>query len=347
MPGKQIQTSRELAEIAGVSHMTVARAFRPNAEISAKTRERILRLAKEHGYHPNPIHGMLAQAIQQRESGQLLGTLAFVHHGPGAHTWEELPHQIPYLKGIRQRARELGFNVDLFQLNEKGMKPGRLSDILQARGIHGVIMAPPPSNVHQLHFDWDNFSCVTFHHDTWQPLLHRVANDEVDKMAVTLKKVKELGYRRPGLALTYYLDLNSHYALSGIILAQQDVLGEKDAVPPLRYKGPAFIDSIQEISAWIHQHQPDCIICEDGSALSVLQEAGWKVPKDMGLVHMGIGPDVDDWTGYRLLPEAIGAAVVDVLANRLVHNELGVPKESQELLIRGHWQPGKTTRPQV
>jgi LacI family transcriptional regulator len=43
---------RELARIAGVSHTTVERAFQPNSEIAAQTRQRILALAQEHDYAP-------------------------------------------------------------------------------------------------------------------------------------------------------------------------------------------------------------------------------------------------------------------------------------------------------
>ena len=46
---------RELARLAQVSVGTVDRALNGRPEISEETRERILKLAKKHGYQPNPV----------------------------------------------------------------------------------------------------------------------------------------------------------------------------------------------------------------------------------------------------------------------------------------------------
>ena len=48
-------TIYDLAKLAGVSPRTVTRAFRNDPLISAKTRERILRIAAEHDYRPNDV----------------------------------------------------------------------------------------------------------------------------------------------------------------------------------------------------------------------------------------------------------------------------------------------------
>lgn len=48
-------TTRELARLAGVSHITVSRSFNPDASVHQETRERILELARQHGYVPNSM----------------------------------------------------------------------------------------------------------------------------------------------------------------------------------------------------------------------------------------------------------------------------------------------------
>lgn len=48
-------TSKELAKLAGVSSATISRAFSPDSRIGNATRERILAVAREHGYQPNAI----------------------------------------------------------------------------------------------------------------------------------------------------------------------------------------------------------------------------------------------------------------------------------------------------
>jgi DNA-binding LacI/PurR family transcriptional regulator len=48
-------TSKELAKVAGVSSASISRAFSPEAPMKRATRDRILAVAREHGYQPNAI----------------------------------------------------------------------------------------------------------------------------------------------------------------------------------------------------------------------------------------------------------------------------------------------------
>lgn len=52
-PGGSGATSYDVAELAGVSQSAVSRAFRKGASIAPKTREKIMRAAKQLGYQPN------------------------------------------------------------------------------------------------------------------------------------------------------------------------------------------------------------------------------------------------------------------------------------------------------
>lgn len=53
-------TLRDVSEASGVSEMTVSRVLRNRGDVSAATRERVLKAAKELGYVPNKIAGALA-----------------------------------------------------------------------------------------------------------------------------------------------------------------------------------------------------------------------------------------------------------------------------------------------
>jgi len=53
-------TLRDVSEASGVSEMTVSRVLRNRGDVSAATREKVLRAAKELGYVPNKIAGALA-----------------------------------------------------------------------------------------------------------------------------------------------------------------------------------------------------------------------------------------------------------------------------------------------
>lgn len=57
---KRPLTLRDVSEASGVSEMTVSRVLRNRGDVSDKTRERVLAVAKDLGYVPNKIAGSLA-----------------------------------------------------------------------------------------------------------------------------------------------------------------------------------------------------------------------------------------------------------------------------------------------
>lgn len=67
MPHDRV-TADDVAQRAGVSRSTVSRVFSPGRSVQEQTRQRILRVAQELGYHPNA----LAQALTSRRS-QIVG----------------------------------------------------------------------------------------------------------------------------------------------------------------------------------------------------------------------------------------------------------------------------------
>ncbi len=59
--------SRDIARLAGVSQATVSRVLSGGANVSEKTREKVMRVVHELGYQPNPF----AQAMRTRQSGSI------------------------------------------------------------------------------------------------------------------------------------------------------------------------------------------------------------------------------------------------------------------------------------
>lgn len=67
-------TSHDVAKAAGVSQSAVSRAFTPGGKIAAKTRKKILSVARQLGYHPNAFARGL---VQQKTNivGVLMGSI--------------------------------------------------------------------------------------------------------------------------------------------------------------------------------------------------------------------------------------------------------------------------------
>jgi len=55
----------QIAKVLNISKSTVSRAFRDGSDINSKTKERILKLAKELNYHPNYYASNLKEQKKQ------------------------------------------------------------------------------------------------------------------------------------------------------------------------------------------------------------------------------------------------------------------------------------------
>jgi LacI family transcriptional regulator len=346
MKKSKIQTTRELAELAGVSHMTVSRVFKNPGKVKAETRDRILALAEEQGFRPNPVLSMAMAIRNQQKSGTQTptATLAWVHSNVHEDSWRTQPHMRNYLVGIRKRAENLGFGLDEFWIGEGGLSRKRFCDIVHARGIPGCIVAPPPGNMRHLRLRWKECVWVTFHHDSWRPLLHRVAKDDNFLMGKALRELRRAGYRKVGMALAAKLDEKGGFALQGRFRVNQLRYPEMGKIPPLLYAGPDLKDDQDLFLKWINRYKPEVVICHDGQTRTVLEEAGIRVPEDVGLVHLNLGLDTPNWTGMYLDDARIGEACVDLLVSQIQQNQRGIPAFPYEMLLRSNWRKGETTR---
>ena len=129
-------TIRELAKIAGVSHATVSRALRNDQCQSAATRERIQALALKHGYTTHPVVSkLMAQLSKVR--GVPRSTLALVTDWS---QWKQHRFLAEIHQGISHRCEMLGYKVEEFALRDYHGSFSRLSKVLYARGIEGIIV---------------------------------------------------------------------------------------------------------------------------------------------------------------------------------------------------------------
>ena len=68
-------TSKQIAELAGVSRGTVDRALHNRGRVNPEVAQRILQLAEELGYQPNPIGRALVKKAQRFKIGVIMQTI--------------------------------------------------------------------------------------------------------------------------------------------------------------------------------------------------------------------------------------------------------------------------------
>jgi LacI family transcriptional regulator len=332
-------TLRDVAQRAGVHYSTVSLALRNRGALPAATRQKVRRAAEELGYRPDPMLASLS-SYRREPAERYRATLAWVTNFPTRTGWRDEEIYLEYFTGARQRAQALGFKLQEFWLREPAMTPARAAQILAARGIRGLLIAPQPAPATVLALDWAGFSAVVIGYSVASPALHMVGPNQYRCMTLLLDQLRRRAYRRIGLVMLRAsderVDRNWH---AGFLVGQQR-LAVRDRLPPL------FLDTWDEaaFAAWLRRHRPDAIVSKCAEALPALHRLGYRLPRDLGAAFLTRVKPSRELSGVNESPLDVGAAAVDYLAGMLHRDERGVPELPRRLLIEGQWIDGRTVR---
>ena len=344
MPPNVPVTLQLIADEARVCRSTVSLALRNSRKISADTRERVRAVAQRLGYRPNPLisaHMAFLRTLEPKSMGQCL---AFVGSRSLAEIREDTRtplHQ--YYLGARARANELGYELELFNLFDHGMSGRRLSKILIARGISGVIIAPLTEGrgLSDVTLDWEAFALAMIEHTFIEPRLHKVCNDEFSTIGRLIQKLLDAGFARIGLAMPAHMDEHAnHFWLAGFQTFQALTTRGK-RVPQLiteKWEREKFL-------AWYRRWKPEAIITIGGDVVKWLRSDGMRVPEDVSVATLYWKSDRAYMTGYYQNHELMAAAAVDMVVAQLHRNERGLPASEKTMLIQAEWREGTTMKP--
>jgi Transcriptional regulators len=334
-------TVQDIADKAGVGRTTVSLALRNHPKISEPTRRRIQKLAQAMGYRPNPLvaaHMAHIRALHPKKTSQCLAflcnrSLSEIEADSKTPVWK-------YFQGARARALQLGFRLELFNLEEPQMTAKRLSHILVARGIDGVVIGPlsEGGGLVDREFDWKPFAAVMIEHTFIEPRLHKVCSDEFSTIGRLIQRLLDYGYECIGVAMRSQMDEHAnHHWLAGYQTFQELTR------PELRI--PHFITpnwSRENFLQWFERHRPEAIITVDDAVVRWLRAASVRVPEDVGCATVYWKADREYLSGYYQNHEIIGAAAVEGVVAQLHRNERGLPEIDKTVLIQAIWKEGST-----
>jgi DNA-binding LacI/PurR family transcriptional regulator len=124
---------RQVASIAGVSHMTVSRVLNDHPNIKPDTRRRVLEAIEELDYRPNLVARALATQRSQRIGVIVESAVAF---GPTS-----------ILRAVEVAAREAKYSVTPVALHEgDSLTPQDAVDSLVTQGVDAICMIAPRSS---------------------------------------------------------------------------------------------------------------------------------------------------------------------------------------------------------
>jgi LacI family transcriptional regulator len=335
-------TLRDIAKKSGFHYSTVSLALRGEPRLPEETRSKILRVAQEAGYCPDPMMKALAFYRNTLRPPTYHSTLAWLVND-GKTVFHPNYNFKECLAGAQERAGELGYKVEEFLLRKPGMTPAMMARILQNRGIVGILIAPQPNARMRMsiRMDWSSFTAVSFGYTLAYPSFHRVTSHHFRASRLTVRALLSLGYRRIGLCIHRIWNGRVDGAWVGGYFSETASGRNVSRIEPLLVEGWAK----KRIHNWIRANRLDAVIFDTSHFIDLLSETPcFSVPQKLGAASLQIYRDDNVHAGIFQNEVEIGRASVDHLVHLLHSHSRGIPLVHQNILIDGVWKENHTIR---
>ncbi|MBK1876105.1 LacI family DNA-binding transcriptional regulator [Pelagicoccus mobilis] len=334
---------RDIAEVAGVTRMTVSKALRGVPGVSEENRRRIKKIAQELGYKPNPNVAKALAAVAETGHSSVGERLAFLTTHKTAEGWRDFPHITGCFEGAKERAKEIGYELESFWALEPGIK---LADVLYARGIDGIVLAPTGAELmsegrRTIDFDWSRASVVEINEQLDDPHFRVVRHDHYSSMLESLYQLESLGYRRIGFAMSRTTEARNRHRWSSAYLLWSRMRNAEGEIPLYLYDD----DDVSAFGQWARANRLDSIIGLPREFL-MMKKAGLECPKELGfasLDHQAVPGEDIVCSGVDQNSHSIGASAVDLLVGLIHTGEKGPPPNPVKLVCAGRWVSGEST----
>lgn len=332
-------TMSDVARRAGVHVATVSRALRDDPRITPARRKKVQQAAAELGYRTNPLVAALMSARRAGQGPTYQATLAYVTDvPPDRRAWFDRDFG-DLLLGARAHAESKGYHLEELNIHPLAEHAPRATEILLARGIHGLMIAPLHSVDQRVPIDWSHFATVAFGYSFNQARVSRVAHNTFGGYLLAAQHCRAAGRRRLGLVLQRRVHEKVEKRWVAAALLDQSEHPARDRVPPL------LLDALDErtFGDWYHRHQPDAVICVDTSSV-----AGWlrarhgRVPHETAVVGLDRRPRDRGIAGVNQDYARLGAAAIDLLVSLLNRNARGPLDHPVTVHVDGDWVEGRS-----
>ena len=341
-PPERRPNMQQIADAAGVSKSAVSLALRNDPRISESTRIRVQKTAEEMGYQRNPVVDSLMTQLRAGRQPSFQANLALINCSPQRdltqnHTFRRLR------EGVLRRAEQLGYGVEEFWLQQPDMRPERLKQIMETRGIHGIILvaALNPETVGEGYAKcWFSFACAVIGVTHMKDELNCASNDQYLTARNAVCKVIELGYKRPLLVVPAADDALLEDKFSAGVYSSTRGLPPKDRLSFV----PLDLEAMNKTVKRIGKLKPDVIITNKLELYDALIADGMRIPEDLGLVHLDWHDGISHLAGMRQNNRVVGSAGVDLVVGQLQKNEFGAQEFPKVVQIESKWIDGTTVK---
>ncbi len=304
----------------------------------------VRKTAERLGYQKNALVSMLTAQIRAGRLQKTTSTLAYL-------TTLSTP-RIPvinatyhlFFEGAKKRAEELGYGLDVVWRKESAMTGSRMTKILQARGIRGLLVAPRPAPLSHITLDWNKFAAACIGHSLPAPKLHLAGAHHTRIIETALRMIRKHHYKRVGFAVLPSCDHYAQYTFSSRFLFYQSLIPASDRIPPLYHptKGDDREIDLPKLERWFSKNKPDVILGVGPQIWDWLTMLKISVPSDVAFVDICLPNTDGSCAGIFEMPDIIAASAVDLLVEQIHQNQRGIPDHPKSVAIEGKWIDGRT-----
>lgn len=329
----------DVARHLGLARSTVSMALRNHPSIAPATRQRVQDAARDLGYRANPLVSALMASLQASHVSRHDTGLALVSDDAACFEQHRKPLYGAVYQGIAAQAAKRGFLLHPFQLGERSLTPGRLSSILRARGIPGVILAPTAqTSVAQLE-GWEDLAIVTIGWSIADARISRSSFHHFQNILLAWDTLHGRGYRRIGLIHTTE---RGGLTYLGGFLARSHTRPVDTRVEPLAVPQAQAL-TVDRVRRWMQAERPDAVIVTDGGFVPLVQQTA-SVPAEVAVVALEASAAPAGTAGIDEGSVRVGALAVDLLIDQLHRDQRGLCGVPSYLYVPGTWREGSTLR---
>lgn len=322
---------RDVAAATGLSVATVSRALRGDPAVREETRWKVAAAAGQLGYKGNAYLSGMMSAFRKKQGAAYRENLAFLWLNPMGRSSGGAGNS--YFDGAQARAAELGYSLEAYNMTEYGSTA--LSRILSARGIRGLIVAPPVTQGKaHLRFKLDGFVAVALGWGLLRPELDVIRYDYYAMIRLAIHHARKLG--RAGIGMIWKGDVNRR----------------SDGVARAAFLAHAPGDSIAEVERRFfieEEYTPAALAeaCRERGVRTLIIGSWTKVtPALLAVVPLSRiiscalssdakRPGIYGWVDPR--PDLMGRWGAEQLIGKLTRHESGPPAHPSTLLVPPEW----------
>lgn len=276
-------TIRDIAKACGVSAMTVSAVLnKRHGAASTETRDRILRVVDEMGYHPNAV----ARALTRRYTGTI-GIVIVYQHGDSL-TGDR--YFGPVLDGVFEACKRQGQRALMITEETWEEAHDNLNSYFDGHCDGLIFVLPLLSDEFLVSVQRQNIPFVIIGETRSVPSLSMVDLDNVSAGYDATRYLIEAGHRRIAhiMGSAFFLSASQRETGYRQALTECDIPFDPSLVFQGHYTQQSGLEQGRELLTTLDGRLPTAIFCGDDwialGALNALAERGLSVPGDISVV---------------------------------------------------------------